>query len=100
MSINTQKKILYIPLINFIIVFCFLRSCFVHTIKMAWFFKKVIIMVIAISIITLLRVGLTSLIHNDVINSIVFLVDVYLNFFVMSKVSLDAQIELETKSEH
>lgn len=100
MSINTQKKILYIPLINFVIVFCFLRSCFSHKIKMTWFFKKGIIMLVAISIITLLRVGLTSLIDNALIDKILFWGDVYLNFLVMAKVSLDAQIELETKNEH
>jgi len=60
--------------------------------------KKGMIMFAWILLISVIRGGLSSLIENAVINSILYYIDVYLCFFIIAKVSLDAQIELETQN--
>ena len=100
MSIKTQKRLLFIPIVNFIIPFCWLKRCFAHSITMSWFFKKAIMMVVGIMIVTLLRVGLSSLIDNATIDRILFFIDTYFCFLIFAKISLDAQIELENGKEH
>ncbi len=96
MSIKIQKNLLFIPVINFIIPFIWLSKCFRNKITMGWFFKKAIIMIIGIMIVSLARVLLTSIVDNTVINTIAFYVDVYLCFLIIAKISLNAQIELES----
>lgn len=100
MSIKTQKRFLFFPIVNFIIPFCWIKRCFAHSITMSWFLKKAIMMVMGIMIVTLLRVGLSSLIDNATIDTILFFIDIYFCFLIFAKISLDAQIELENTKEH
>lgn len=99
MSIKTQKKLLFLPVINFIIPFIWLSKCFHNKITMGWFLKKAVIMVIGITIVSFARVLLNYIIDNAVINTIAFYVDAYLCFLIIAKVSFDAQIELENKGD-
>lgn len=97
MSIKKQKRLLFLPVVNFIIPFIWLYKCFHNKITMGCFFKKAIIMVIGMMVVSFARVLLSYIIDNAVVKTIVYLVDIYLCFLIMAKVSLDAQIELESK---
>ena len=83
MSIKTQRKILYIPIVNFIIAFCLLGRCFRFKIKKIWLFKKYALMLAGILIITLLNVLLDRVIDNLVVDNIIFYVSVYFHLFVI-----------------
>lgn len=50
MSIKTQKILLFIPGVNFIITFMFIKSCAENKIKV-WFFLKTILKVIFVELI-------------------------------------------------
>jgi hypothetical protein len=49
--------------------------------------------------VALLRAVLTWAIDNVQINNALFYIDVYLSFLIISKVSLDAQIELKANNQ-
>jgi len=100
MSIKTQKRLLFIPIVNFIIPFCWLKRCFAHSITMSWFFKKAIMMVVGMMFVSLVRVVLVTLIDNPTIDTILFCINIYFCLLIFAKISLDAQIELENGKEH
>ena len=100
MSINTQKKFLYFPILNFIIIaFCFLKQCYYYNASKIWFFKKTGKIFLGLIFVAILRAVLAWAIDNVQINNAMFYIDVYLSFLIISKVSLDAQIELKSNAQ-
>lgn len=91
MSIKAQRIIQYIPFVNLIIVFFWIGKCFKNGIAWLNYAKAALTMCAFIVIVTLLRWLIETIVDNDVIKTIIFLIYAYLVFFIMARVSLKAQ---------
>ena len=94
MSIKIQKVLRFIPLINFISVFLWLRLCMVKPMKPTQYFKKLGLMFLLLFLITVVRIVLDKVFNNEIVTTISTWVGIYLYFLSMAWVSVKAQEEI------
>lgn len=91
MSIKMQKIIRFIPIINMITMFCWIKACSIYSIKPSWFLKELLKMFLGFIIITVIRIFITYTWQNDFIDGIATIIAGYFYFLVMALVSVRAQ---------
>ena len=91
MSIKTQKIIQFIPIINILTVFIWLNMCMKKGREKVSYYKNLIKMFVGVIVIAITRFISTLVIKNDIIDSILTYVFIYLFFLWISFVSVNAQ---------
>ena len=91
MSLKKQKAIKYIPIINFITMFCWIKTCAHQSIKVTDFLKNLLKIFIYSIFITVFRIAAFYIIDNQIINNIITCISIYFYFLVISSVSISAQ---------
>ena len=91
MSIKTQKIIQFIPIINILTVFIWLNMCMKKGREKVSYYKNLIKMFVGVFVIAITRFMSTLVIKNDIIDSILTYVFIYLFFLWISFVSVNAQ---------
>ena len=94
MSIETQKKLKFIPIINIITMFAWIRICFIKSIKPFDFLKNLLKMFFIFVIITIPRIVCFFALENDTLDRILTYVSIYLYFLTMSWISVESQEEI------
>ena len=94
MSIKIQKILRFIPIINFITVFLWLRLCMVKAMKPNQYFKKLGLLFLLVILITVVRIVLDKVFNNEIVTAISTWVGIYLYFLSMAWVSVKAQEEI------
>lgn len=97
MTIDFQKKIMFIPIVNFITVFLWIGKCFSNVLKPSDFIKTLLKIFVCMIAITIFRILLSDFYTETVFNDIVFYISVYLYFFSMSFFAVKAQEQMELK---
>ena len=91
MSIKTQKIIKYIPIINFIIMFCWINVYCKNVVKPTRFAKNLLKWFAWAIIIHTPRAILSFCNIPDWINTVLFWISVYFTFFSMAVVAIRDQ---------
>ena len=94
MSIKIQKVLRFIPFINFISVFLWLRLCMVKAMKPKQYFKKLGLLFLLVILITVVRIVLDKVFSNEIVKTISTWGGIYLSFLSMAWVSVKAQEEI------
>lgn len=91
MSIKTQKRLRIIPIINILTMFAWIKMCHVKQIKSSDFIKELIKMFGLFFLITMIRVSVSFIFKNSVLDNVITCISIYLYFLSMSCVSVKAQ---------
>lgn len=97
MSIKIQKVIKFIPIINFITVFLWLRSYAHNAFRIRDFMKKIFIIFALLIIISIPQILCSKFIHNAIVSGIFTFIGVYLYFLAIAWVAVSAQEEMLNK---
>ena len=96
MSINNQKKILFVPIINILPLLFWVKMCFNKPIKVSYFIKeyfKLAVSVIGITAIRLFLIAFLPEIGQHFITAMIF---IYFYFTTIAYLSIRAQIKIES----
>ena len=99
MSIKTQKIIQFIPVVNILTLFIWLNMCMKKGREKVSYYKNLIKMFVGVFVIAITRFMSTLVIKNDIIDSILTYVFIYLFFLWISFVSVNAQQKFYEKNE-
>lgn len=99
MSIKTQKILRFIPIVNVITMFCWFGLCFKKSIRQSDYIKALFKMFGYLILITVVRIAISFIFKSEVLDQIVFYVSIYLYFFSISWVSVQAQEKMLSKEE-
>ncbi len=91
MSMETQKILRFIPIINMITMFCWIGLCFKKSIRQLDYFKSLLKMFAYLLLITVVRIAISFIFKNEFLDQIVFYISIYFYFFSISWVSVQAQ---------
>lgn len=91
MSINTQRKLLFIPIINIISMFQWIKLCSIKSIRPLDFIKELLKMFLLFIVITVVRIIFSFAFDNELFNKIVTYISIYFYCFIMSWTSIRAQ---------
>ena len=91
MSIKVQKIILFIPIVNFVSMFCFLGMCFKRGIAFKEYLIVLLKMFGAVILLTIPRIIVSFAWENYIANQILLWVTVYCYFFVLALIAIQAQ---------
>ena len=84
MSIDTQKKLRFIPIVNVITLYYWFKNLKYAENKPKIIFKTLALIYFSMLLITIARIALIKLVTDEVVLFIGTLVYVYLNFFAIS----------------
>ena len=94
MSINNQKKILFVPVINILPLLFWAKMCYNASLKISYFMKEFLKLTVCILSITVLRLVIINFwpgIGQSFITSMIF---IYLYFTSIAYLSIGAQTKL------
>ena len=91
MNLKIQKIIMFIPIVNIVTYFCWLSLASKSLIPLSKRIITILKMFLGIFIITLLRLPIMLTCENEIVNNIALAISLYLYFFVMAYVAVDAQ---------
>ncbi len=99
MSIKTQKILRFIPIINFITMFCWIRLCFKKQVKTRTFIADEIKIIIGVLIITIIRIIISKILKSDNIDLIVTNISMYFYLLIIAWFSVKAQEKILEKEQ-
>ena len=88
MSIQIQKWIRFIPVVNLLTMFCWINLCFKKSIKATDYVKELCKMFIFFFIISFIRIACSFTFKNELLDAIVTWISIYLYFLTMSWVAV------------
>lgn len=94
MSIKVQKIIRFIPIVNFIALFCWIGCCFKYGTKMKEYFITMLKLFSAIILLNIPRLIVYYTVENYIVNQVFFWVTVYFSFLALAWISINAQEKL------
>ena len=97
MSIKVQKILRFIPVVNFVTVFLWIRFCMVSAIRPAEYIKYLLKMFLFCIIITIPRIVVSSVLRDPSVDSILTSVSLLLYLWVISFVAVEAQEKMDTR---
>ena len=97
MSLKIQKFILFIPIINFVTVFCFLAMCFKKGIGFKEYLTILLKLFGTVIALTIPRMVVSFTCDNYMLNQILLWVTIYFYFFAISWILIRAQENLYAK---
>lgn len=98
MTLKKQKVIKYIPIIQFITVFCWIKYCKKNNIQFKDFFKTFLKMVGFLLVLNIPRMVLHFVFQNDLLDNITFYISIYPTFLGMASIAVFAQEKDEKNS--
>lgn len=99
MSIKVQKILRFIPIVGIVTMFCWIGCCFKRSMRM-WDFLKVLFKMFAVLLVlTVMRLLSMQLFTNPTVQTIILLVTLYLYFFGMAWLAVDAQEKMMKEDE-
>lgn len=91
MSIKMQKKLRFIPIINIVTMFFWIRICSRKSIGTMDFIKELLKIFLGFIIITAFRIAISFILKNETLDKIVMYISIYFYFLVMSLGAVEAQ---------
>lgn len=99
MSIKSQKILRFIPVVNILTMFAWIRICSIKSIKPFDFVKELAKMFLLFFIITAMRMACSLVFKNEMLDHILLYVSIYFYFLSMSWISVRSQEKILSKSE-
>ena len=99
MSIVTQKKIKYIPIINFIIMFIWMNKYFQYKTKITSYLRTLLKMFGGLLLMHIPRMILFYLGTPDIILSVLLWISIYFSFFWIAHVAIKDEERLIAENE-
>lgn len=97
MSIKTQKILRFIPIINIITYYYWLRLCFKKPVRMKTFLADLLRIFLGILIITIIRIVISRILKSETIDLIVTNISIYFYLLVIAWFSVRAQEKILEK---
>lgn len=94
MSIKTQKKLRFIPILNLLTIFAWGKLCFEKSITISWFMKNLLKIFAMLFVITAIRTAPSFIFKNETLDMVIAYVSIYLCFLSISWISVKAQEEI------
>lgn len=98
LAIKTQKIIRFIPIVNILTVFCWIKMYMNNGFKCTDFLKSLLKIFLIIILINVPRMASHFLFKNETLDQILYWVSVYFSFFGMSVVAVADQEKYLNKS--
>ena len=99
MSIKSQKILRFIPIVNILTMFAWIRVCSVKSIKPFDFLIELLKMFSLFFIITIIRIACSFIFKNEQLDHIVLYISIYFYFLSMAWISVRAQEKILLKSQ-
>ena len=99
MSIKTQKYLRFVPIINIITVFMWIRSCCVNSIRPFDFVKELLKILGIFVLITVVRIIVAYAFRNSTFDYYLTLISTYFYFLTMSWFAVGAQIRISNTNQ-
>ena len=90
-SLKKQHVIKFIPIIQFITVFCWINCFRKNNVKYGEFLKYALLMILFLLLINIPRIILHFIFSNDMLDNIMFYVSIYPSFLSVSLMAVTAQ---------
>lgn len=99
MSIKTQKKLKYIPIANFIIMFVWISVYFKYRTKMTDFLKNLFKIFGGLLLVNLPRIILSFIGCSDFILSVLYWISLYFSLFLIAHISIKDEERIFAENE-
>ena len=99
MSLKTQKIIRFIPIVNIITIFLWIRVCAIESIRPFEFLKELIKIFLAMIAITAVRIACSFIFQNQILDEVVMWISIYFYFLSMAIGSVKAQEKILTRKQ-
>ncbi len=86
MTIKTQKVIKYIPIVQLLTVFCWLRYYSINYLKWSDFAKALFKMMGVFLLINIPRIIVNRIFNNDILDNILYIIAIYPSFFAVASI--------------
>jgi len=95
MSLKVQKIVKYIPIIQFITFFCWIKYCMDYKVKFIEFLKVELKMFVYLFLLDLPLMVLSSVFKNDTLDMILLYIIIYPALFGVASIAVAAQEKCE-----
>lgn len=99
MSIKVQKVIKYIPVVNFVVVFFWIKSYAKYSTSVWRIFKPLIKIFFAVTIVNIPRLILAHTLEATVVYWILYYATLYVTLFIIAHITISDQEKLIQESQ-
>lgn len=98
MKLSLQKKIVYIPIVNFIVImFSWLKMYYRNDLSKVRFIKKTLNIFLYCFLFTVIRIILDKAIDSALLEDLIFYVSIMIYLFIISFVALKDQVKFASE---
>lgn len=90
-SLKKQRIIKFVPIVQFITLFCWVGCCRRNKISLKESFRHGLMILMFMLLINIPRLILHFVFHNDILDNIIFYISIYPTFFGMASIAVVAQ---------
>lgn len=99
MNIKTQKIIMFIPLVNFVVVFCWIAAYAKYPTTISRFLKKLCLIFSVIIILNIPRIFIYKFFDNGMVLSIIALIFAYIYILLWDIIAIKDEEDIIKASE-